>query len=132
MSTTAKERYEVLARMERYGIAYEDRESLRRIAMTLHWWHELECGVENGMVERDETTGKCFWVSARTGKRFPTADRETGALKRLAVIMKRYNRRFKAHVQGDPRGAALYLVPLKELKGGKDINAYYSNGLAIY
>jgi hypothetical protein len=26
--------------------------------MTLHRWHELECGTDNGCIERDETTGK--------------------------------------------------------------------------
>src|SRR3990167_9343833 len=130
--TTAKERFEVLARLERAGIKYEDQDKLRRIALTLHRWHEYECGVDRGHVERDETTNKTYWVNANTGRRYPTPDRETAALKRLKAIMRPYSRRFVAYVQSDPRGASLYLVPRKYLKGGLDINAHYSNGIAIY
>lgn len=38
---------------------------------------------------------------------------------------------YEAHHQGDPRGCALYLVPRKDLEGGKDISAYYNRGLAV-
>ena len=133
--TTQKERFEVLARMERYGIAYEDRDTLRRIALTLHRWHELECGVEGSWyVEREteDATSPPHMKHADTGKdygRIP--DREAGALKRLKAIMAKYNRRFVAYVQGDPRGASLYLVPRKIAKG-RDIDRIYSQGLAIY
>lgn len=47
MSTTQKERYEVLHRLDRLGIAYDDAYALRRIALTLHRWFELECGDSN-------------------------------------------------------------------------------------
>jgi hypothetical protein len=70
--------------------------SLRRINSTLQRWHELECGDGNGMIERDETTGKPFWISytrrylgANDARmRSPVADRETGALRRLSKIMR--------------------------------------------
>ena len=130
--TTAKERFEVLTRLERAGIRYEDRDKLRRIALTLQRWHEGECGTDNGCIERDETTGKVFWLHSESGTRYRILDRETGALKRLKAIMRPYTRRFVAYVQGDPRGASLYLVPRKYLKGGHDINGCYSNGIAIY
>jgi len=112
-----------------FGVA--DAYALRRIAMQLHRWHELECGVENGGVERDETTGKCYWYSSHSGRRTPTADRETGALKRLASIMARYPH-LSHYVQGDPRGAALYILRPGDVPPGADADAYYSRGLAVY
>lgn len=146
----------------RAGITYEDAMALRRIAMTLHGWHELECGTDHGAIERDETTGKAFWRNAMTGKRYPCADRETGAKKRLAKIMARYPV-LQAYIQGDPRGAALYIlraggskctkcgtvykppgqttcptcvVSCEQLQGdvpeGAEVDSYYSRGLAVY
>jgi hypothetical protein len=130
--TSARERYEVLARLERAGITPNDAEKLRRIALTLHRWSELECGVDNGCVERDETTGKTYWLNSTTGHRYPVRDRETGALKRLKAIMHPYRRKYHAYYQSDPRGAALWLVRRKDLPKGADINGYYSRGVAIY
>lgn len=95
--------HESINRLIQAGISYPDAVTLRRIAMTLDRWHELECGSETGCVERDETTGKTYWLNAMTGKRWPTPDRETGALKRLKVIMARYPRRrftWHTHPQG--------------------------------
>lgn len=53
-----RDTFEMIQRVERLGISTHDAWALRRIAMQLHRWHELECGVENGGVERDEETGK--------------------------------------------------------------------------
>lgn len=75
------------------GFTQDEAESLRRISMTLQRWHELECGVEGGCVERDENTGKCYWLNSYSGRRSPVADRETGALKRLAGILAARNAR---------------------------------------
>ncbi len=112
------------------GIEHEDCETLRRIAMTLHRWHELEC---NGEVQRDEDTGKVVYV--RWGydyqHAFPVADRETGALKRLDKLMARYPT-LSAYVQGDPRGAALYILQPGDVPEGKEVDAYYSRGIAVY
>ena len=99
--------------------------------MTLHRWHELECGDEFGSIERDEKTGKPYMRSSRTGRRYSVADRETGALKRLDAIMARYPT-LSAYVQGDPRGAALYILRDGDVPEGKDVAAYYSRGLAVY
>lgn len=115
----------------RAGIAYDDALALRRIAMTLHRWHELECGTENGAVERDEHTGKTYWYNSVWNRRTPCTDRETGARKRLALIMANYPR-FSAYVQGDPRGAALYILRPGDVPQGEDADAYYSRGLAVY
>lgn len=113
------------------GIAPDDATTLRRISMTLHRWHELECGIDNGGVERDEKTGKCFWYSSHTGKRSPFADRETGALKRLKAIMAKHPK-LGYYVQGDPRGCALYIIRPGDVPAGQDVDAYYNRGLAVY
>ena len=56
---------EMLRRLERLGISRNDAETLRRISMTLHHWHEMECGTDNGCIERDETTNKpCTGLTA--------------------------------------------------------------------
>lgn len=122
---------EMLRRLERAGIARADAEALRRISMQLHRWHELECGVEGGGVERDEATGKVTWYSSRTGRRSPYPDRESGALKRLAAIMSRYPT-LGYYVQGDPRGAALYILPPGTIPEGAAVDSYYSRGIAVY
>jgi hypothetical protein len=123
--------HDMLSRLETVGISTRDAIALRRISMTLHRWHELECGMDNGAIERDEETGRTYWLNSMSGKRYPTADRETGALKRLAVIMARYPG-LSAYVQGDPRGAALYILRQGDVPEGKDADAYYSRGIAVY
>lgn len=117
------------------GISWDDAWALRRIAMTLHRWHELECGVDAGGVERDETTGKVTWYNSHNGQRHPYADRETGALQRLKAIMERYPT-LQAYVQGDPRGAALYILRPGDVPAtGEErahLDAYYTRGIAVY
>lgn len=170
---------ECLPRLTAIGISYPDAIALRRIAMTLHRWHELECGTDRGAIERDESTGNPYfvrqgnygwsvWCLADDGagktrasrktfptkdaaieymltvapsrepeirqvlyRRFPVPDRETGALKRLAAIMARYPQ-LSAYVQGDPRGAALYILRPGDVPEGGQADAYYSRGIAVY
>ena len=122
---------ECVPTLQRTGISETDALALRRIAMTLHRWHELECGTDSGAVERDEMTGKTYWRNAMTGRRWPTPDRETGALGRLSGIMLDYPT-LRAYVQGDPRGAALYILRPGDVPEGEDAGAYYSRGLAVY
>jgi hypothetical protein len=126
-----RDTFHMIDRIKKLGVSDDDAWALRRIAMQLHRWHELECGVDNGGVERDENTGKCYWYSSHTGKRYPTADRETGALKRLSKIMARYPD-LSSYVQGDPRGAALYLLYPGCVPAGADPDSYYSRGIAVY
>jgi len=123
-------KYDSVAALERAGISYQDATALRRISMTLHRWHELECGIDNGCVERDETTGKTYWLNSMTGHRFPTPDRETGAIKRLKAIMSRYPT-LGYYIQGDPRGAALYILRPGDVPAGCDADAYYSRGVVV-
>ena len=112
------------------GFSNDEANRLRRISMTLHRWHEWECGTEKGCVARDETTGKTYWISSMTGKRWPTPDRETGAMKRLETILE--GRNVSAYIQTDPRGAALYILRPGDVPKGGDVNAYYSRGICVY
>jgi hypothetical protein len=115
----------------RAGIDVEDAWELRKIAMRLHRWHELECGVEGGGVERNEETGKVTWYSSHTGQRTPYSDRETPALTRLAAIMAKYPT-LGHYVQGDPRGAPLYILPPGTIPAGENVDAYYNRGIVVY
>ena len=133
------------------GFTREEAEALRRISMTLRRWHEQECGTGNGCIERDEDTGKAYWFNSLSMRRYPIADRETGARKRLARIIAARNARHlgpstdwnAAHdtatatglayyIQGDPCGAALYIIQPGDVPDGKDVNSYYTRGICVY
>lgn len=125
--------------LQSLGFTSTDAEQLRRISMTLHRWHELECGMDNGCIERDETTGKAYWLNSHTMKRSPVADREKGALKRLAKILASVNVAragkvgpLSAYVQTDPRGAALYIIRPGDVPQGEDVASYYNRGICVY
>ena len=144
MPTTQKERYEVLHRLDRLGINYQDANSLRRIALTLRRWFELECGDGNNhgswAIERDETTDKPYMVHHhyRHGQGKDTVtrrlipDRETGARTRLAAILAKYPT-LHAYIQTDPRGASLYLLTSDQLERyGLPVEQIYNNRVAVY
>jgi len=138
MSTTAKERYEVLSRLEKAGISYEHANALRRISRTLSRWGELECGDGNDYcswsIERDEVTDKPYMVTyPHDGKsrRRPVADREKGALKRLQAIMSKYPDLLAYH-QTDPRGCAVYVLRKDDVPVGSSIDSVYNRGVAVY
>lgn len=131
MRTTPKERYEVIERLSRYGIDYSTAQSLRRISMQLHSWFEKECGDGNGCIERDEETGKAYWLNANSGKRYPIADRETGAKKRLEKIMSTLPE-LLSYIQGDCRGASLYILRKSDVKPEDNIDSIYTRGVAVY
>ena len=121
------------------GFTPEEAESLRRISMTLHRWHERECGTDWGCIERDEATGKPYWRNSRTVGRTSIPDREAGAKKRLAAILKARNGRLQyspndvsAFIQTDPRGAALYIIRPGDVPEGGDVSAHYSRGICVY
>ena len=123
----------MLNRLTGLGISSGDAMTLRRVAMTLHRWQELTCGTDLGAIERDEDTGRCYWQNGRhdTGRRWRTPDREKGAVKRLAAIMTRYPA-LDSYVQGDPRGASLYILRPGDIPDGADPDAYFSRGIAVY
>jgi hypothetical protein len=131
----ARNHYDSVQTLEKLGIAYEDAVSLRRISMTLHRWHELECGTDRGCIEREGENGdgRPFMTYERgngTRGRYRIADREKGAHKRLAKIMARYPA-LKSYIQGDPRGAALYILRPDDVPEGQQADAYYSRGIVV-
>ncbi len=126
------------------GISYQDALALRRISMTLHRWHELECGDSNSYgawaIERDDNgDGAAFLVHNHYlhghGKDYTTktkiADKERGALKRLANILVRYPG-FDSYIQGDPRGCALYILRPGDIPEGASVDSCYNRGIAVY
>jgi hypothetical protein len=134
-----KKNPECIARLMAAGVKESDAWTLRRIAMTLHRWHELECGDGNGYIERDEKTGKPYYVNCNSRylsandprNRRVIADRETGARRRLDSVMQRYAG-LTAYIQSDPRGAALWILREGDLPAGADVESYYSRGIAVY
>ena len=139
-------KHDCIGPLIRAGIEYEDALALRRIAMTLDRWHEMECGNSNSYgswaIERDETEtgdglpylvhhqwGHGRWPDSTTRTRIP--DREKGALKRLAKIMARYPA-LGHYVQTDPRGASIYILRPGDVPEGEAVDCYYSRGLAVY
>ncbi len=153
--STQKAKFELFARLQALGFTYEESAQLRRIEITLQRWAEAECGDSNEYcstaIERDETTGKPFRVVMHhsgliaKARRYPIADREAGAIRRLrAIVDARNARKFPnglsdadchpdfifPHHQSDPRGCALYLVKTSDLNG-QSIDSIYSRGLAV-
>ncbi len=147
---------EMLNRVQRLGISLDDALALRRVSMTLHRWHELECGDSNAYaswsIARGEKNPNGSFYYNDNGKpyierhyypqmvgqpgnrttysRIP--DRERGAQRRLAKIMAKYPT-LSAYIQTDPRGAALYILKPSDFPpGGGDVSAYYSRGVAVY
>lgn len=166
MNTTQKKRHEVMHRLDRLGIAHEDAVALRRIALTLHRWFELECGDSNNVASwsivrghgekrafyRDPITQAPAWKTVKefeyddTGKPYlekhyhnenkarytSIPDRETGARKRLALILAKYPK-IHAYIQTDPRGASLYLLTNEQMAYYHlPIEQIYNNGTAVY
>lgn len=123
--------YQVIRTLEARGIEldYASAEALRRAELTLRRWAEGECGNGNDYaswsIERDEETGKpylCTYPHQGKSRRTAIADRERGALKRIAALCQTHGLHY--YHQTDPRGCALYVSkePLTDTN--------YSNGAA--
>lgn len=123
-------KYDAIKALESAGISNVDATALRRISMTLHRWHELECGDGHGCIERDETTGKPYWHNSFSGRKSSIADREAGAIKRLKAIFERYPS-LGYYIQGDPRGAALYVLRPGDIPTGATADSCYSRGIVV-
>lgn len=134
----------MINRLQELGISTDDAWSLRRISMTLHRWFELECGDGNNYgswaIERDDNgDGPPFMVHHHymhgRGKDYTTrtriADREKGAKARLAKIMAKHPT-LEAYIQGDPRGAPLYIVRKQDIPEGATIDSCYNRGVVIH
>lgn len=129
------------------GFSSYEADALRRISGTLQRWHERECGIDDGCIERDEETGRPYWRSAFTGKRHRIADLERGAKRRLALIFDAVDKARRTaydgdglkprealgyYIQTDPRGAALYILRPGDIPKGEDADAYYNRGVCVY
>lgn len=128
-------RNEVIEKLQSVGMSLEDSASVRRIAMTLHRWYELECGTGEGSVtyaiERDDETGTPYMYrhdnnGSRKICRIP--DKEKGAIKRLRKIMSNYPDLIP-HLQTDPRGASVYICKSDKVS---DIEQDYYRGVAVH
>lgn len=136
--------------LQSLGFTVTEARTLRRISMTLSRWAEHDC---NGTIERDENrNNRPFWSHPGTGRHFvaPVADRERGALRRLDAVVTARNVRagwvqnagyygvqpstppLLHYVQGDPRGAALYILRPGDVPAGSDVESCYNRGVAIY
>ncbi len=124
------------------GFTSTEATALRRISLTLQQWAEHEC---NGAIQRDGDygDGAPYWYNTNTGRELYRApDRERGALKRLKGIMHARHARHDVDgqppapvtffVQGDPRGAALYILRPGDVPEGQDPGAYYNRGICVY
>lgn len=141
---TLKRLQPMLNALQSAGISLDDALALRRISMTLHSWHKLECGNGNDYgswsIERDDNgDGPPFMMRHHylhgRGKDYTTRtripDREMGARKRLAKIMAKYPT-LQAYVQTDPRGCALYIIRSGDVPEGSKVDSCYNRGIAVY
>ena len=151
--STQKRKFELFARLQALGFTYEESEQLRRIEITLSRWAEAEC---NGDIQREELRGPAgeyvgegkpyrVYEQGSRAKRYPVADRESGALRRLKAIVDIRNTRevegrateprsVVPYYQGDCRGCMLYLLTREQLtQDGKllPVESYYTRGLAV-
>src|SRR4029077_2740899 len=132
MKTASQEINELMTRFALNGINidWSDVSTLRRAQMTLHRWAELECGDGNDYsswaIERDEESDlpyMCIYPHNGEMRRHRVADREKGALRRIAAICARIGIHF--YHQTDPRGCALY-VSAEPIKDND-----YTRGIAV-
>jgi hypothetical protein len=120
-----------ISQVRSLGIDVDDAWALRRISMTLRRWYEHEC---NGAIQRDGEMGlgAPYWHSTYDRRKlYRTSDREFGATRRLTKIMARYPD-LTPYIQSDPRGCALYILRPNDVPEGKEADAYYNRGIAVY
>ena len=121
------------------GFNSAEADTLRRISNTLQRWYELECGSDSGAIERDDATGKPYWINYHSRylsandprSRSRIADREAGALRRLAKIMAKHAP-LTTYIQTDPRGAALYILRPDDIPDGSKVDECYTRGICVY
>jgi hypothetical protein len=132
------------------GFTRQEAEQLRRISMTLHRWYEREC---NGEIERagENSDGAPYasFPNSGTHRAYRIPDRERGAERRLQQIIDARNARMReevragltseghgepirSYLQGDPHGAALYIIRPGDVPEGQDVRSYYNRGLCVY
>ena len=107
----------------------DDVSNLIKYSRRLSRWCERECGDDRGGIERDEKTGKPYWISSMTGKRFPIRDMETATRKRVDNMVKAAGLTW--YYQTDPRGCPLYIIREGDIPEGNPVDNYYTNGVAV-
>lgn len=132
MRTRYAKNMEINSRFSHKGIdmSHNYINELRRAEIILHRWAEQECGdcdaYKSWSIERDEQTDKpfmCIYPHDGEMRKYVIADRERGALRRVAGICKEMKLYF--FHQTDPRGCQLYVSnePLTD--------ANYTNGIPL-
>jgi hypothetical protein len=127
--------------LQSLGFTLNEIAALRRISKTLRRWYELDC---SGLIERgDDGDGPPYMVvipyATKTAILTRIPDRENGAKKRLAAIIKRVNVQrdgkvepLSCYIQTDPRGCALYILRPSDVPDGESAASYYTRGVAVY
>lgn len=132
MNTTKYRIARLYSHTGRLGLSAEETSSLIRIERTLRRWSELECGDDHGCIERagENGDGVPYWRYSDGRKGHKMADREAGALRRLARVMELHPGLVAYH-QTDPRGCALYVLSRHDIRPGESLDSVYSRGVAI-
>lgn len=119
-----------------HGLVESEVANLLRAERTLTRWSCRECGDgSNWAIERDgdDGDGKPFNVyhgpGSGNGRRYPIADLERAALKRVAAICERHGLSY--YHLGDPRGCALYIIRPGDVPAGQCVTGYYTRGIAV-
>jgi hypothetical protein len=121
--TARNDTYALMQQLSARGLnpSFEDANTLRRAQLTLSRWAEMECGdsgpFSSWSIERDEVTQIpyfCVYPHNRPMYRRRIADKEAGALRRVAAVCEHIGAHF--YHQTDPRGCALYVSaePVKD------------------
>lgn len=128
---TKAQRYEkhIAIVLDETGISRDDYRALRRLGLKLRQWFQDEC---DGSIQTDETSGITYRYDEETHKRIgEIRNLVPGWIRRAEEIVA--NRpEFVLFVQGDCRGAPIYLLP-KDKLGENDPDSIYSSiGYCIY
>src|SRR3990167_10385477 len=108
--TARNDTYALMQQLGARGLnpTFDEANTLRRAQLTLHRWAEMECGDGNDhaswAIERDEVTQIPYFVTyPHNGpvRRRRIADKEAGALRRVAEVCERIGAHF--YHQTDPR-----------------------------
>lgn len=126
-----RQKYDARDQLIKLGFTYDEADSLLRAANRLHRWHELECGTDQGAINRDDDGLRWYDNHAHAWHPYHGPDYETLALRRIKKIMAAHPH-LGYYVQGDPRGCSLYILRPGDVPEGKEADAYYSRGIAVY
>ncbi len=155
-------RYNCIDALQSAGINYEDATALRRISMTLHRWHELECGDDNSYgswaivrgvkhrITKPAASTPCTeFVHDDDGAPYfehhhylHGRGKDTVTYTKLAdkehgalkrlVVIMARYPGFGYYIQTDPRGCALYILRPGDIPEGATADSCYPRGIAVH